>query len=58
MTCEHCVAAVTEELSALSGVHTVAATLSDGAVTIRSSRTVTDGELRAAVLEAGYGIAD
>lgn len=58
MTCEHCVAAVTEELSALSGVHTVTATLSDGVVTIRGSRAVTDGELRVAVLSAGYAITD
>lgn len=58
MTCEHCVAAVTEELSALNGVHTVTVTLSDGAVTIGSSRTVADAELSVAVLAAGYAIAD
>lgn len=58
MTCEHCVAAVTEELRALSGVHTVDVTLSDGAVTIGSSRAVSDVELAEAVSTAGYAMAD
>jgi copper chaperone CopZ len=58
MTCEHCVAAVTDELSALSGVRSVDATLSNGAVTICSSRALTDAEISTAVAEAGYAIAD
>lgn len=57
MTCDHCVAAVTEEISHLSGVSAVAIDLNAGG---ESVVTVTsDGELdveavRRAVDEAGY----
>lgn len=58
MTCERCAAAVTDELSALSGVHTVDVALSNGIVTICSSRALTDAEIATAVADAGYAIAD
>jgi copper chaperone CopZ len=61
MTCEHCVKAVTEELTALDGVQGVAIDLvTDGtsAVTI-TSRTTLDAEVvRQAVDEAGYAVVE
>ena len=59
MTCEHCVKAVTEELSsALHGVQSVNVTLSSGLVTLTSDRKLTDEEIASAVDEAGYALAD
>jgi copper chaperone len=61
MTCEHCVRAVTSELAALGGVDDVSVDLVPGgasAVTVRSSRELPPAELRAAVDDAGYTLAD
>jgi len=58
MTCQHCVNAVREELSALSGVRSVDVTLSSGLVTVESDRELSSVEISAAVEEAGYAIAD
>ncbi|RIX30812.1 heavy-metal-associated domain-containing protein [Amnibacterium setariae] len=60
MTCEHCVASVTEELSALDGVDAVAVDLKPGAlstVVVSASRPLGGDEVRAAVEEAGYTLA-
>ena len=57
MTCQHCVAAVTEEISALSGVESVDVTLDTGAVTVVSAGPLADEDVRAAVDEAGYALA-
>jgi copper chaperone CopZ len=57
MTCEHCVASVTEEISEIHGVTDVAVDLPTGAVTVRSETTLDDGLVRAAVEEAGYRVA-
>ena len=54
MTCEHCVASVTEELSELDGVTEVAVDLSTGAVTVASSAHLDPAAVKAAVDEAGY----
>ena len=54
MTCGHCVAAVTEELSALDGVTDVAVDLPGGAVTVASTAPLDREAVRAAVDEAGY----
>jgi copper chaperone len=57
MTCQHCVAAVTEELTSLPGVHGVAIDLVQGGVStavITSSLTLSDEEIGEAVAEAGY----
>jgi copper chaperone len=59
MTCEHCVRAVTEELSELSGVVAVAVQLSDGpisVVTITSTSPLQQGDIAAAIEEAGYQV--
>ncbi|HEX5401188.1 MAG TPA: heavy metal-associated domain-containing protein [Pseudonocardiaceae bacterium] len=58
MTCEHCVASVTEELTALADVTGVHVDLSTGAVTVSSKRPLTIQEVTGAVTEAGYQLAD
>jgi copper chaperone CopZ len=58
MSCEHCVRAVTGELSALPGVADVRVDLGTGAVTVTSEAPLTDDTVRAAVDEAGYDLAD
>lgn len=57
MTCGHCAAAVTEELSKLPGVTDVDVVLDGGAVIVRSDAPLTDDAVRAAVDEAGYELA-
>lgn len=57
MTCAHCVAAVTGELTALSGVKAVSIQLvvdGDSTVTVRSAGPLPEKAVRAAVVEAGY----
>ncbi len=56
MTCEHCVASVTEEVSEVPGVTDVVVSLEDATVTVTGDEAVvTDTALlRAAVEEAGY----
>jgi copper chaperone len=58
MTCEHCVAAVTGELSALPGVADVKVDLGTGTVIVASDAPLPDAAVRAAVDEAGYELAD
>jgi copper chaperone len=58
MSCEHCVRAVTAELSVLSGVADVRVDLDTGAVTVTSETPLAVGAVRAAVDEAGYELAD
>jgi len=54
MTCEHCVASVTEEVSELDGVTDVSVDLDSGRVVVTTEAPVTDDAVRAAVSEAGY----
>ncbi|HZI43658.1 MAG TPA: cation transporter [Ilumatobacter sp.] len=56
MTCGHCVAAVTEELSKLDGVSAVDVDLGTGRVTIESDHPLDSADVAAAVDEAGYAI--
>ena len=56
MTCGHCVASVTEEISAIDGVTDVAVDLPTGAVTVTSDRSLDAERVRAAVAEAGYQV--
>ena len=58
MTCSHCVASVTEEISAIDGVTDVAVDLPSGAVTVTSERELDAEQVRAAVEEAGYRLSD
>jgi copper ion binding protein len=57
MTCGHCVAAVTQELSKLPTVTNVDVQLDTGAVTVESDAPLAVDEVRAAVDEAGYELA-
>jgi copper chaperone CopZ len=61
MTCEHCVRAVTTELSALPGVTSVQVDLQVGAltpVTVISDTELDPTAVAAAIDEAGYQLAD
>jgi copper chaperone CopZ len=58
MTCSHCVQAVTGELTALPGVQEVEIDLGTGAVTVTSAEPLAADDVRAAVDEAGYEVAD
>ncbi len=57
MTCEHCVASVTEELEELAPVTSVDVTLDTGVVTVASSEPLERAQVAAAVEEAGYTLA-
>ncbi len=57
MTCEHCVASVTEEITELAGVEGVDVTLASGEVTVTSSQPLDPAAVQAAVEEAGYALA-
>ena len=54
MTCGHCVAAVTAELTAVEGVSDVTVVLEGGAVTVTSQAPLDAEVVAAAVEEAGY----
>ena len=56
MTCEHCRASVTEELSGVTGVESVAVDLETKLVEV-SGQDLDDAALRAAIDEAGYEVA-
>jgi len=53
MSCEHCKAAVTEELSEVPGVESVNVDLQSKLVSV-SGADLQDSALRAAIEEAGY----
>jgi len=60
MTCSHCVAAVTEEVSRLAGVSSVDVDLNAGGnsqVTVTSAAPLPVDAVRDAVDEAGYRLA-
>jgi copper chaperone len=57
MTCEHCVASVTEEVSEIPGVDDVRVVLETGTVTVTGSEPIEDAAVQAAVEEAGYRLA-
>jgi copper chaperone len=54
MTCGHCVASVTEEVQEIPGVTGVEVDLASGSLAVTSDRPLSDDEVRAAVVEAGY----
>ncbi|MFJ6094833.1 heavy-metal-associated domain-containing protein [Williamsia muralis] len=54
MTCQHCVASVTEEVSEVPGVDKVDVDLNSGGLTVHSEQPVDRDEIEAAVHEAGY----
>jgi copper chaperone len=56
MTCEHCVASVSEEVLEIGGVTGVDVDLPTGTLTVTSDRPVSEDDVRAAVGEAGYEV--
>jgi len=57
MTCGHCVASVTSEVSKLNGVTKVDIDLATGSVRVESKQSLDPVEFAAAVEEAGYEVA-
>ncbi len=57
MTCEHCVASVTEEVQEIAGVTDVQVDLASGRLRFTSEQPVSDADVKAAVEEAGYQLA-
>ena len=57
MTCGHCAAAVTEEVSQIPGVRNVEVDLPQGAVTVTSERALDEAVVASAVGDAGYELA-
>jgi len=57
MTCGHCKASVTEEISELGGVTGVEVDLESGLVTVHGEG-FTDQEVKGAVEEAGYTVVE
>jgi copper chaperone len=53
MTCDHCVASVTEEVSEVAGVESVDVDLASGSLVVTGAGFSAD-EIKAAVVEAGY----
>jgi copper chaperone len=57
VTCEHCRTAITKEVGVVTGVQSVEVDLEQKRVDIRG-QTLSDADVRAAIDEAGYDIAD
>ena len=57
MTCQHCVASVTEEVSGIAGVTGVDVDLASGALTVTADQPIPASAVRGAVEEAGYSFA-
>jgi copper chaperone len=56
MTCGHCVASVTEEISEIDGVENVEVSLDTGNVVVTSAEPLDRSAVAAAVEEAGYAL--
>ena len=56
MTCGHCVASVTEEISEIEGVEDVQVVLESGEVSVTSAAPLDRATVAAAVEEAGYAL--
>jgi copper ion binding protein len=54
ISCQHCVNAITKEVSALAGVQKVQVTLDDKRVLVEHAPEVTAEQIVAAINEAGY----
>ncbi|MFF1721515.1 heavy-metal-associated domain-containing protein [Streptomyces sviceus] len=57
MSCEHCAASIREEVSEVPGVSEVVVDVAGKSVTVHGT-DLDDGCLRAAIVEAGYGVAE
>jgi copper chaperone len=54
ISCQHCVNAITNEVSALSGVQRVSVELDSKTVTVEHAESVPSAAIVAAINEAGY----
>ncbi|WP_405818621.1 heavy-metal-associated domain-containing protein [Streptomyces sp. NBC_01390] len=57
MSCEHCAASITEEVSRVPRVNEVDVDVTAGSVSVGGT-DLDDGLLRAAIVEAGYEVAE
>ena len=57
MSCDHCINAVTQEVTAIDGVTAVAVDLSAGEVTVTSNTELDAAAFAAAIDEAGFEVA-
>ncbi|MFG2466190.1 heavy-metal-associated domain-containing protein [Streptomyces canus] len=57
MSCEHCAASIREEVSEVPGVSEVVVDVAAKSVTVHGT-DLDDERLSAAIVEAGYGIAE
>jgi copper chaperone len=58
MTCGHCVASVTEEVSEIPGVHDVVVDLEKSSLTFSADTEIPRVVVVAAVTEAGFSVAE
>ena len=58
MTCGHCVASVTEEVSEISGVHDVVVDLEKSSLTFLADTEIPREVVVAAVTEAGFSVTE
>ena len=56
MTCEHCVASVSDEVLEIAGVTVVDVDLPSGRLTITSDQPLSEDAVASAVDEAGYSL--
>lgn len=56
MTCKHCTARVTKNLSAVTGVTSVLVDLAGGTAAVESDDSVTDAILKETVEDSGYDV--
>lgn len=56
MSCGHCVASVTDELTKIEGVTNVEVDLASGDVSISSDEPIATAAISAAIEEAGYEV--
>ena len=54
ISCEHCVRAITNELSEIDGVEVVSVSIPDKLVTIQQDDAVADAAVIAGISEAGF----
>jgi copper ion binding protein len=54
ISCHHCVNAIKQEVSAISGVQTVQGAVEEKTVTVEHSEQVSTQDIIAAINEAGY----
>ncbi|MEN8603131.1 heavy-metal-associated domain-containing protein [Microbacterium rhizosphaerae] len=57
MSCGHCAASVTREVSAVAGVTDVAVDLQSRIVSVTAAQPIAESAVAAAVAEAGYTLA-